>query len=54
MVEPLKVESRHFLDCIKKGTTPLSSGRDGLQVVQVLEASTKSLKQGGAEVNISY
>jgi predicted dehydrogenase len=54
MVEPLKVESQHFLDCIKNGTKPLSSGYDGLQVVQVLEASSKSLKQGGAEVRISY
>ena len=54
LVEPLKVESRHFLDCIKNGTKPLSSGRDGLKVVQVLEASSKSLKQGGAEVRISY
>jgi len=54
MVEPLKVESQHFLDCIKNGTEPLSSGHDGLQVVKVLEASSKSLKQGGAEVRISY
>jgi predicted dehydrogenase len=54
MVEPLKVESQHFLDCIRKGTKPLSSGLDGLRVVQVLEASSKSLKQGGAEVKISY
>ncbi len=53
MVEPLKMESQHFLDCIKNGEKPLSSGRDGLQVVQVLEASSKSLKQGGAEVKIS-
>jgi predicted dehydrogenase len=54
MVEPLKVESQHFLDCIKNDTKPSSSGYDGLQVVQVLEASSKSLKQGGAEVRISY
>ena len=53
MVEPLKMESQHFLDCIKNGEKPLSSGRDGLQVVQVLEASSKSLKQAGAEVKIS-
>ena len=54
MVEPLKVESQHFLDCIKNGTKPLSSGRDGLQVVKVLEASSMSLRQGGTEVKISY
>ena len=54
MVEPLKVESQHFLDCIKDGTKPLSSGQDGLQVVKILEASSNSLKHGGAEVKISY
>jgi predicted dehydrogenase len=54
MEEPLKVESQHFLDCIKNGTKPLSSGQDGLQVVKVLEASSISLKQGGKEVKISY
>jgi predicted dehydrogenase len=54
MVEPLKVESQHFLDCINKGTKSLSSGHDGLQVVKVLEASSISLKNGGAEVKISY
>jgi len=54
MVEPLKVESQHFLDCINNGTKPLSSGKEGLQVVKVLEASSMSLKQGGAEVRISY
>ena len=52
MVEPLKVESQHFIDCIKDGSMPLSSGLDGLKVVQVLEASSKSLAQNGAEVEI--
>ena len=28
--EPLKVEAQHFLDCIKTGKTPESSGVDGL------------------------
>jgi predicted dehydrogenase len=54
MVEPLKVEGQHFLDCIKSGTKPLSSGYDGLQVIQVLEASSNSLKRGGAEVMVSH
>jgi predicted dehydrogenase len=38
-IEPLKVECQHFLDCIKKGTRPDSSGVEGLKVVQVLEAA---------------
>ena len=54
MIEPLKVESQHFLDCINNGKKPFSSGQDGLQVVKILEASSNSLKQGGAEIRISY
>lgn len=54
LVEPLKVECQHFLDCIQEGKRPLSSGEDGLQVVQILEACSKSLKQDGAEVKISH
>jgi len=54
LVEPLKVECQHFLDCIATGETPLSSGVDGLQVVQILEASSQSLAKAGAAVPISY
>jgi predicted dehydrogenase len=50
--EPLKVETQHFLDCIKTGKTPESSGVDGLRVIQILEASSRSLKNGGARVEI--
>jgi predicted dehydrogenase len=50
--EPLKVETQHFLDCIKTGKTPESSGVDGLRVIQILEASSRSLKKGGARVEI--
>ena len=51
-VEPLKVETRHFLDCIRTGKTPETSGLDGLRVVQILEASSRSLKNGGAKIEI--
>jgi predicted dehydrogenase len=53
-VEPLKVQCQHFLDCIKTGEKPLSSGIEGLQVVQVLEAASESLRKGGAMVDIDY
>jgi predicted dehydrogenase len=49
--EPLKVECQHFLDCIRSGQTPLSSGRDGLEMVKILEAASASLGRGGAEVS---
>jgi hypothetical protein len=49
--EPLRSECQHFLDCIKNGTTPLSGGKNGLELVQILEASSKSLRMGGAPVD---
>jgi len=51
--EPLKTECQHFLDCIRHGTTPLTDGTKGLEVVQILEASTESIKQDGAPVDLS-
>ena len=51
--EPLKTECQHFLDCINQGTTPLTDGRRGLELVRILEASSKSLKHGGASINLS-
>lgn len=51
-VEPLKVECQHFLDCIKSGSKSDSCGKEGLKVVQILEASSKSLSNGGGKVKI--
>lgn len=51
--EPLKTECQHFLDCIRQGTKPLTDGRDGLNLVRILEASTESLRNCGAAVNLS-
>jgi predicted dehydrogenase len=50
--EPLKKECQHFLDCIKTGEKPESSGYEGLRVVQILEAASESLKREGAKVEI--
>ena len=51
-VEPLKVETQHFLDCIRNGQKPETDGLEGLRVVQILEASSRSLKNDGAKVEI--
>lgn len=51
--EPLKNECQHFLDCIQHGTQPLTSGDDGLELVRILEASSESLKKGGAPIGLS-
>ena len=50
--EPLKIECQHFLDCIASGETPLSSAQQSLQVVQILEAASDSLKNGGNNIKI--
>jgi predicted dehydrogenase len=45
--EPLRLECRHFADCIVEGKRPLTDGYDGLRVVQVVEAAQTSLRNGG-------
>jgi len=44
--EPLQQEIRDFLACCSTGDKPRSEGRDGREVVQVLEAADLSLKSG--------
>ncbi len=48
--EPLRTERQHFVDCITQGIVPLTSGSNGLEVVRILEASSKSLQLQGAPV----
>ena len=46
--EPLRRVCDHFLTCVRQNTpSPISSGWVGTQLVQILSALTKSLKQGG-------
>ena len=49
-VEPLKAETGHFLDLIGGRIKPLSSGEDGLKVVQVLEGACRSMKEDGRRI----
>ena len=50
--EPLRTELDHFIDCIKNDDTPMSCGRDGLHVVQILEAAEESLRNENKPVLI--
>jgi predicted dehydrogenase len=43
--EPLRLECRHFVDCVREGRTPLSDGASGLRVVRVLEGLQHSLDE---------
>jgi predicted dehydrogenase len=51
-VEPLRVECQHFVDCIMNGSRPITDGRDGLRIVQVLEAAQRSMENGGRPEDI--
>jgi predicted dehydrogenase len=50
--EPLRVEVSHFQECILQHRTPLTSGEAGLEVVRILEASSQSLRQHGAPIDL--
>jgi predicted dehydrogenase len=52
MREPLRLECQHFIDCILNGQTPLSNGRNGVQVLRVLEAGQHSLERGGEPMRL--
>jgi len=43
--EPLRIECRHFIDCVRDGRTPRSDGASGLRVVRVLEELQRSLDE---------
>jgi predicted dehydrogenase len=51
--EPLRNECKKFVDCLVDNTEPLSDGANGLAVVRVLEALTRSLENSGAEFAVS-
>ncbi|MCL2881784.1 MAG: Gfo/Idh/MocA family oxidoreductase [Coriobacteriia bacterium] len=51
--EPLSAVVAQFVMACQQHTTPLSDGRDGLHVVQVLEAVDASIKMQGAPVAIT-
>jgi predicted dehydrogenase len=52
MAEPLALEARHFLDCIRTGATPRTGVDAGLRTVRVLAAAQRSLDQDGAPVKL--
>ena len=50
--EALKAEAQYFVDCLEKGEEPFNNGQAGLQVVRLLEAADRSLKQGGKRIEL--
>ncbi|ACF12836.1 oxidoreductase domain protein [Chloroherpeton thalassium ATCC 35110] len=51
--EALAIETNHFVDCMLNNKTPLTDGISGLNVVRILEASEKSIKNSGSIVKLS-
>jgi predicted dehydrogenase len=51
-VEPLRVETRSFIDAIVSQTQPKSDGWNGLRVVEVIEAADRSLRDSGGHVRL--
>ena len=44
--EPLKLELRHFVNCILNKEKPIVTGMDGFKAIQIAEAALKSSKTG--------
>jgi predicted dehydrogenase len=51
-VEPLEEVGRSFVEAIRSGTPPITDGRAGLLVVQVLEAAQESIRRDGEKVRL--
>lgn len=52
MDEPLKAECKHFIDCVTNDQQPVTDGREGHRVLQVLQASQRSLNENGRKVTV--
>jgi len=51
--EALSTEVEHFLGCIKSGAAPITDGNAGLRVVELLEATTRSMQRRGDPVEFA-
>ena len=47
-------EIKHFLNCIKSGRKPLTSGEEERKTLAVVLAGYESLKRGGAPIQVKY
>jgi predicted dehydrogenase len=50
--EALRTGIEHFLDCIEADGTPITDGRVGLGIVELLETATHSIRQGGRPIDL--
>ena len=52
LTEALRIECSHFVECIERTLTPETDGVAGLEVVRVLEAASRSMKERGRPVSL--
>jgi predicted dehydrogenase len=52
--EPLRKICDHFLCCVSEGKVPHTDGYNGMRVVSILEAASKSLKMSGKAVPVQF
>jgi len=50
--EPLAAQLRHFVQVVRGEATPRADAADGVRVVRVLEAASRSLGRGGAPIHL--
>jgi len=51
--EPLKEQVVHFIESIKNNSEPITNGQNAIDVLKVLEAAQKSLKNNGERVEVN-
>ena len=54
LVEPLRQECQHFIECIQSGQSPRTSGEEGYKVVKILEAAQHSLMNNCHKETIAW
>jgi predicted dehydrogenase len=52
-IEPLLAECEHFAACVARGERPRGDGASALEVLRVLEAGARSMRAGGAPIELS-
>jgi predicted dehydrogenase len=52
LAEALRTEGEHFVDCIQHRLAPLTDGRLGMRVVEVIEAANRSMARRGETVEL--
>ncbi|MCP4652150.1 MAG: Gfo/Idh/MocA family oxidoreductase [Candidatus Omnitrophica bacterium] len=50
--EPLKKQCEHFLECVEQKKMPLTDGKNGFEIVKILEAFQESLAKNGEPVKV--